>query len=57
LRIVEERCEVLIDDRGASDELDRVYGIKLAEREQRAGNGRLGGKIAPHGVQRDARQG
>ena len=32
-------------------------GIKLAEGEQRAGNGRPGSEIAPHGVQRDARQG
>ena len=34
-----------------------VCGIKLAQGEQRAGNGRLGSKVAPHGVQRDARQG
>ena len=52
-----ERVELLGDDGGASDELDGMCGIELAEGEQRAGNGRPGSEIAPHGVQRDARQG
>ena len=34
-----------------------VSGIELGEREERAGYGRLGGEVAPHGVQRDPRQG
>jgi hypothetical protein len=56
LPVTQQRGELVGDDRGASNELDRVGWIKLAEGEQRAGNGRLGSKIAPHGVQRDARQ-
>ena len=57
VRVIEERVELLGDDGGASNELDGVCRIKLAEGEQRAGNGRPGSEIAPHGVQRDARQG
>ena len=56
-RAQQERVELLGDDGGAADELDRVCGIELAQGEQRAGNGRLGSEVAPHGVQRDARQG
>jgi hypothetical protein len=40
-----------------TDELNRVCGIELAQREQGAGHGRPRSEIAPHGVQRDPRQG
>jgi hypothetical protein len=53
---LQEGVELVVDDCRASHELDRVCRIELAQGEQRAGNGRLRGKVAPHGVQRDARQ-
>jgi hypothetical protein len=52
-----QRVELFAYDGGAPDELNGVGGIKLAESEQRAGNGCPGSEVAPHGVQRDARQG
>jgi hypothetical protein len=55
--LAEERVERAGYDFGASDELNGMSRIKLAEGEQRAGNGRLGSEVAPHGVQRDPRQG
>ena len=57
VRLVEQRVERARDDVGSSDELNGMSRIKLAEGEQRAGNGRLGSEVAPHGVQRDPRQG
>ena len=54
---VEAGAQLRLHDGGAADELNAMSGIELGEREQRAGNGRLGGKIPPHGVQRDPRQG
>jgi hypothetical protein len=36
--------------------LNAVSGIELGERQQRAGYGRLGSEVSPHGVQRDPRQ-
>jgi hypothetical protein len=41
---------------GAPHELNAVGRVELGEGVQRAGHGRPGSKIAPHGVQRDARQ-
>ncbi len=52
-----QRLELLRDDARASDELNRMCGVELSEGEQRAGDGRTGSVVAPHGVQRDARQG
>jgi len=54
---VEERAQLFLDDGSAPDELDTVGGIELGEREERAGYGRLGSEVTPHGVQRDPRQG
>jgi hypothetical protein len=56
LTAVEEGTELCFHDGGATDELDAVSGIELREREQRAGYGRLGSEVTPHGVQRDPRQ-
>ena len=49
--------ELGADHGAAADELDDVRGVELSEREQRADHGRTGGVVAPHDVQRDARQG
>ena len=38
------------------NELNRMFGAKLREGEKRAGRGGVGSEIAPHCVQRDARQ-
>ena len=54
---LEEGAQLRLHDGGPADELNAMSGIELGEREQRAGYGRLGGEIAPHGVQRDPRQG
>jgi hypothetical protein len=54
---LEEGAQLRLHQRGAADELDTVSGIELGEREERAGYGRLGREVAPHGVQRDPRQG
>jgi hypothetical protein len=53
----QETLKRLLDDSRAADELNRVIRIELGEREQRAGYGRLRSEVAPHGVQRDPRQG
>jgi hypothetical protein len=39
---IEERVQLRLHDGGDSDELYRVGGIELGEREERAGYGRLG---------------
>ena len=38
-------------------ECDRMNGLELGEREKGARDRRLGREIAPHGIQRDSRQG
>ena len=53
----EQSAQLRLNDGGLTDELNAVRGIELGERQERAGNGRLGSKVAPHGVQRDPRQG
>jgi hypothetical protein len=53
---VEERAKLRLHHGGAADELDGMGGIELGEGEKRAGYGRLGRIVAPHGVQRDPRQ-
>jgi len=52
-----EAFKLRLDDSRTAYELNAVSGIELGESQQRAGYGRLGGVIAPHGVQRDPRQG
>ena len=53
---VEQVAQLRFHDGGLSHELNAMSGIELGERQQRAGYGRLGSEIAPHGVQRDPRQ-
>ncbi len=48
--------ELGVDDLGAADQLEAVRRRKIGEREQRTRDGRLGGEISPHRIQRDARQ-
>ena len=52
----QRRVERGLDDRGLSNQLQGMLALHLGEREERAGDRRLGGEITPHRVQRDARQ-
>ena len=52
-----ESGDPIANDLGWPDELERVLGGELENGEQRAGYRRIGGEVAPHRVQRDARQG
>ena len=49
----EETGERGFDDFGAADQLDLVRGVELQEGLQCAGDGGLGGEVAPHRIQRD----
>jgi hypothetical protein len=53
----QEALKLSLDDSRTADELNAMSGIELGESQQRAGYGRLGSEVAPHGVQRDPRQG
>jgi hypothetical protein len=49
--------ELLAQHRFAPNQLDAMFGIELTEGQQGTGDGRGGGKIAPHSIERDSRQG
>ena len=48
--------ELIFDYDSLPDELNDVFFVELTEGVERSGDSCLGGEIAPHGVQRDARQ-
>jgi hypothetical protein len=53
----EVSTELFAKHRLASDQLDAMFGIEFSEGQQRAGDGSGRGIIAPHSIERDARQG
>ena len=52
-----ERGDPFANDLDRPDELKRVLGGELENGVERSGYRRIGGEVAPHRVQRDARQG